>query len=98
MVAQGRQQNDAFEPQLPHVRADVARHVLACDIERLHHEVQVRLAAALYGARLELAQIVARLVVEEADEERARAGESPRVEIGLIIELLDGFQYAMPRL
>ena len=92
VVAQRRQQNGAFQPQLPHQHAHIARHLLARDVERLHHQMQVRFAAALHGAGLELVQVVARLVVEETDEERAGAGQAPGVEIWLIIELPDGFQ------
>src|SRR6185312_6858198 len=96
MIAQGRQQDDALQAELPHEHADVARHLLARDVERLHHQVQVRLAAALDGTGLELTQVVTRLVVEEADEEGAGAGEAAGVEIGLIVELPDGLLDAIP--
>src|SRR6185437_14767547 len=96
MIAQWRQQDDALQAELPHEHTDIPRHILARDVERLNHEVQVRLAAALDGAGLELTQVVTRLVVEEADEEGAGTGEPARVEIGLIVELPDGFLDAIP--
>src|SRR5580658_1731085 len=54
--------------------------------------MQTGLAATLDGAGLKFAQIVSRSFAEQPDQERTIAGKPARIEIGTIVELLDGLE------
>src|SRR6202795_2026730 len=60
--------------------------------------MHVGLPAAYDGALLELAEVIARSIAEQPDEKRSIARQPTRVEIGSIIELLDGLEDALARI
>src|SRR5215469_3382457 len=97
MVAERRQQNDAFQPQLSQQCIHLPPDLGAGTVPRLDHEMKGRLATTLHGPRLEFAQVVAGLVAEEPDEKRTVAGQTARVEVWPVIELLDGLQDPVAR-
>ncbi len=92
MIAQGRQQDDALEAQLPEQNIHLLVDGRTLHVPRFHHQVQAGLAAAGDGAGLEFAQIVPGPLAEQTDEKGSIAGEAACVEIWPVVELLDGLE------
>src|ERR1700676_4274826 len=98
VIAQGWQKYDSLQPQLPEQGVHLLVDIGATDVHRFDHQVHVRFPASYDGTLLELAQVIARSIAEQPDEERSIARQPTRVEIGSVIELLDGLEDTLARI
>ena len=92
MIAQWGQQNNALQPQLPEQGIDLLVDVGTFHIPWLDHQVNAGFPAAFNRAGLKFAQIVPRPFTKKPDQKRPVARQSAGIEIGPVIELLDGLQ------
>ena len=98
MIAQRWQQNRALQTQLAEQRVDLAVDIGVRDIPGLHHQMQVRLTAPLDRACLEFTQIVARPITEQPNQKGSIARQAARIQIGTVVQLLDGLEDALARI
>ena len=96
MITERRQQYDALQAQLSEERVYVPADIRTATVPRLHHEVEIRFATALDRTGLELAQVIARAIAEQSDQERTVAREPARIKIRPIVQLLDRLQNPVP--
>src|SRR5580692_2872715 len=98
MVTERRQQNDAFQAQLPEQSVHLLFNIRALYVPRLHHQVHAGLAAALNRPSLEFAQVIPGTVAKQSNQKGSIAGQATRVEIRPVVELLDGLENSVARI